>query len=534
MPKQGKFRAFMRISAHYPRLEEAKEMAENKTEERNVNVILKNDEHHEDEVVISLSAVFRKLKKYFMVWFLVSVIVGGLITGLSIFFTTTSSMPVRALVSFNYDGIEKGKSPDGTDFDPNSLKNPVVIEAALTACGMDLEILEDVRNGIEVDGVVPEDTISRLTAYHNVFENATNGMPAAQAILDESWFSTQYIIEFTFRETDLKRSEAVQLLNAILNEYKNYFFKNYGYNEPLGSALGALKYEDYDYAEAIDMFSDSLTKLRRYVNNLATDDTTRFRSSVTGYTFADLRDTINTVSDLDLDLISSYITVNNVTKDKERVQAYYEYRIEHLNRSKKEYEEKLASLEASIDSYVKDDIYIFGNGNDDINTQTTMASEQYDKMITQKISTQTDLSHTKQMIEYYNQRLTALRRTTVGSTDKKKKVEEDLKKLNEKVLNLTELVKETADDYYRNVSLANAYSILVPPSNDVKTTVKTGIKTALLPVVGLELVILMVYLGFSFFKAMAEETRKKRLAKQGVTKDDEKQNPDSDSTEKSE
>ncbi|MBR6107697.1 MAG: lipopolysaccharide biosynthesis protein [Oscillospiraceae bacterium] len=487
-------------------------MAEKKAEERNVNVILKNEEQHEDEVVISLSAIFRKLKKYFMVWFLVSVIVGGLITGLSIFFTTTSSMPVEALVSFNYDGIEKGKAPDGRNFDPNSLKNPVVLEAALSDCNMELDILESVRQGIEVDGVVPEDTISRLTAYHNVFENAQNGMPAAQAILDESWFSTQYKVSFNFKDTDLKRSEAVQLLNAILDEYKNYFFKQYGYNEPLGSALGALDYEDYDYAEAVDMFSDSLGKLRRYVNSLATDDTTRFRSTATGYTFADLRDTINTVSDLDLDLISSYISVNNVTKDKERVQAYYEYRIENLTRNKKEYEEKLASLEASIESYVKDDIYIFGNGNDDINTQSSVASEQYDKMITQKINAQSDLSHTTQQIEYYKQRLVALRKTTVGSTDKKKKVEEDLAKLNEKVVNITELVKETADDYYRNVSLANAYSVLVPPSNDVKTTVKTGIKSALLPVIGLEVVILMAYLGYAFFKAMAEETRKKRAA----------------------
>lgn len=488
-------------------------MAEKETVERNVNVILKNEEQHEDEVVISLSAIVRKLKRYFLVWFLVSVIVGGLITGLSIFFSTTSSTPVRALVSFNYDGIEKGKSPDGTDFDPNSLKNPVVLEDALTACGMNLEMLESVRNGIDIDGIVPEDTINRLTAYHNVFENATNGMPAAQAILDESWFSTQYKVSFNFREVGIDRSDAVQLLNAILQDaYKDYFFKQYGYNEPLGSALGALKYEDYDYAEAVDMFSDSLTKLRRYVNSLATDDSTRFRSSVTGYTFADLRDTINTVSDLDLDLISSYISVNNVTKDKERVQAYYEYRIENLTRNKKEYEEKLASLEASIESYVKDDIYIFGNGNDDINTQTTTASEQYDKMITQKISTQSDLSHTTQQIEYYRQRLVALRKTTVGSTDKKKKVEEDLAKLNEKILNITELVKETADDYYMNVSLANAYSVLVPASNDVTTTVKSGIKTALLPVIGLEIVLLMVYLGYSFIKALSEETKKKRAA----------------------
>ena len=510
-------------------------MAEKSKESQNVNIFLKNEEHHDkDEVVVSVSALFRKLKKYFLVWFLVSVIVGGLIVGLSIFFSTTSSTPVRALVSFNYDGIEKGKNPDGTDFDANSLKNPTVIEAALRDCNMDLDLLESVRTGIQIDGIVPENTINRLTAYSKVFENATNGMPAAQAILDESWFSTQYKISFNFKEVDISRSDAVQLLNSMLDQYKLYFFKLYGYNEPLGSALGALNYEDYDYAEAVDMFSDSLAKLRRYINSLATDDTTRFRSSVTGYTFADLRDTINTVSDLDLDLISSYITVNNVTKDKDRVEAYYEYRIENLGRKKIEYQEKLESLEASIASYVKDDVYIF---NDSYNTQSTTASAQYDKMISQKISTQCDLSHTTQQIEYYNQRLTALRRTIVGSTDKKQKVEEDLKKLNERVKKLTELVKETADDYYENIALSNAYSILVPASSDVKTTVKNGISDALLPVIGLELVLLMSYLGYCFFKSIIEETKKKRLAAQsdangGSVSGDDDADETSDSEEK--
>lgn len=490
-------------------------------EGRNVNVYLKNEEQNEDEVVISLSAIMRKLKKYFLVWFLVSVIVGGMITGLSIFFATTSSVPVRAMVSFNYDGIAKGKNPDGSNFDPNILKNPTVLESALTECNMDVELLEKVRQGINIDGIVPEDTIDRLTAYSSVFESATgkDGMTAAQAILDESWFSTQYTLTFDFKEVGIDRSEAVQLLNSILDAYKDYFYKKFGYNEPLGSSLGALNYKDYDYAEAVDMFSDSLSKLRRYVNSLATDDTTRFRSTETGYTFADLRDTINTVKDLDLDLISSYISVNNVTKDRERVQAYYDYRIQNLSREKIEYEEKLVSLEKSIESYVKDDIYIFGNGKDDINTQSTIASEQYDKMISQKISTQSDLSHVTQQIEFYKERAAALRRTTVGSTDKTKKVEEDLAKLNEKVVNLTQLVKETADDYYKNVSLANAYKILVPASSDVKTTVTTGIKSALLPVIGIELVWFMIYLGMSFVKAIGEETKKRRAAKQNAAND---------------
>ena len=83
----------------------------------NVNLIVKNEEEQREEVVVSLASVFRKLKKYFVAWFLTAIIVGGLITGVSVFFSTTSSTPVRALVSFTHNGIEKGKNPDGSVFD---------------------------------------------------------------------------------------------------------------------------------------------------------------------------------------------------------------------------------------------------------------------------------------------------------------------------------------------------------------------------------------------------------------------------------
>ena len=124
---------------------------------RNVNLIVKNEDERKEEVVISLAAIFRKLKKYLLAWFMVAVIVGGIVGGVSIFFSTTSSTPVRALVSFTHDGIEKGKNPDGSVFDPNSMKNPLVLERAISACNMDPQLLEVVRSDIEIEGIVPED-----------------------------------------------------------------------------------------------------------------------------------------------------------------------------------------------------------------------------------------------------------------------------------------------------------------------------------------------------------------------------------------
>ena len=158
-----------------------------------LNVTLKNgDPQDSEEVVISVSALMRKLKKYLLVWFLVSLIVGGTLLGISIALTTSTVTPVTALISFSYDGIERGKNPDGTDFKPETLKNPSVVEEALAECGMDKTLLETIRQDMVIEGIYPKDIIERLTGYQSIFNQGTSSsLTAAREIMDTSWTSTQ-------------------------------------------------------------------------------------------------------------------------------------------------------------------------------------------------------------------------------------------------------------------------------------------------------------------------------------------------------
>ena len=490
------------------------ELEKQLTEERNLNITLKNDEgRHEDEVIVSLPQIMRKLKKYFLAWFLVAVIVGGAVAGVSIFFSTTSTTPVEALVSFTYDGIERGKFPDGSKFDSYSLINPTVIRDALDACGMDVSLVEPVREGIIIQGITPEDAMDRISAYRDIYKTSSSGqLSAAQQMLAQSWYSSQYKLTFRYGATGLNRTDAVQVLNGILEAYRGYFFKKFGFNEPMGDALSSVEYQDYDYSEAVDVFNNTLNSLKRYVNNLATDDTTRFRSTVTGATFADLRESISTLQSLDVALLDSYLTVNNVSKDKDRLTAYYEYRIETLTRQQTTEQETLETIEASLNSYEKDKVIIFS---DSVNkTESSIASDEYDKLINRKISAQNALSSTKQSITYYTQRLEALRKTSYAHSSYSERAEKDLASLDKKVKALIQKVKETSDDYYENVSLANSYNILVQATTDVVTTVKTGIKNVMLPLIGLEALLFVLYIAVAFIEALkASNAKKQAVAK---------------------
>jgi len=492
-----------------------------KSNERNLNVTIKNDDLN-DGAAISVSSILKYLKKFVLMWLVISFIVGCLGVAVSGAITFIAKEPAKALVSFTYSGIEKGLDPKGRKFDINSMKNPNVIEKALTALDLDLKDIETIRANISFDYKIPDDAYDKLTAYNSVMDKATSGsLGAAQAMLDVTYYPTQFTIYFDFGKAGYNRKTGVELLNTLLDCYRDYFYEEYGYNEPLGVAINAAEYENYDYVQQIDLFRNSLRQVRSYLGSLSNDDNTTFRSSVTGYTFKDISEYAKTVSSIDLDRISSYISINNVTKDKDAAIAYYDYRIENLKRDEVEYKERIASIDASIDRYKKDSILIFGNGTDTTNTEYATHSEQYDLLFKQKTTADANLAQTKQDINYYESRRAALQNNKNSSEANVKKVEADIASLSEKVKQIVELTENTADDYYENVQFAHAYNILIPATRSVSAGIGSAISNAIKPLVIIELLIFVIYMMIVFISALKYEAAKNRVIKKIIGDDDE-------------
>ncbi len=501
-----------------------------KKDDRNLNITIKNQEEKENEIVVSISTILKKLRKYLTIWIVVAVVFVVFAFGYATITTHVSKPSLVALISFSYKGVEKGLDPNGRKFEVNSVKDPAVIEAALAELDIDKANLEPIRQGISFLGYKPKDAVDRITLYDKVLEKNGN-VSAVEKILETSYFPTQYRVSFNYNNTTLSDSEAVEVFNTILDKYQDYFYETYGYNESLGSAVATINYTDYDYSEAVEVFKTNIKTLEKYVKQLSKEDNTRFRSAETGYTFDDLYESINTIESIDLDKISSYVTVNNLTKDKESALAYYEYRIKALNRAKAQYEEEIAAYDASIAAYQKDQIFVFGNGTDSTNTESTVASEQYDKMIQAKNDIVTSLAQTKQSIEYYKERQEALKNNPVGSSSKTEKVEADLDALNEKVNNLVELVSRTSDDYYRNVTFKNAYSVLVPATNTATDKLSHILDNAKQPLIILEAIGFMVFFAVAFIEALISDTKKKKALAASAPKKDSEVNDTEDSAE---
>ncbi len=464
-----------------------------KKDSKNLNITIKNDAEKEG-VILSFSSMLKNIKRFFALWLVIAIIAGFASIGIGAIRTFVFKSPIKALVSFTYSGIEKGLDPSGKKFDPYDIINPTVLQRALTEYEFEMEGLDSIRKSINIEGVIPEDAMDRITAYKNVYETASTGnLAAAEAMLNVSYYPTQFKIYFDYGETDLSRSDSIKVLNGVLECYRDYFYEIYGYNQALGTSIPAVNYSTYDYNEQIDIFDDTLTTIEKYVKNLSNEDTNLFRSTETGYTFNDLYRAAQTIKDIDFDRISSYITVNNITKDKEAAIAYYNYKIDNLSRSTTSLSESLKTIEDSITKYEKDTILIFGNGTDGNDTSYSQASEEYDKLIQQRVSTSSNLAETKQRIKFYEARRDALQNNKAGTSAMAEKVDGELSVLGDKVKDLVSLTEKTANEYFQNIQYKHAYNILVPPSASVGTSIVAIIKNAVLPCLVIEALIVFIF-----------------------------------------
>lgn len=489
----------------------------NDNNEKYLNVTLKSadEEHEEEQISISIVGILRNLRRFFAIWVSLTIIASVLAMVGTALAKQDSYKKMGSLVSFTYDGVEKGLDPNGNQFDVNSLKNPKIIAKAFEELGIASEKLESVRKNITFEAITQKEEVERQTAYKNIFDAGNSSSFAAiDQLLKKEMYPSTYMVYFDYAPTGLSGTDAATLLNTILEKYSEYFMEVYGYNESLGSPLNAIETEDYDYAETIDVYSDSLYKLTDYIRKVSATElknsetpNSRFRSSETGYTFPDLQETINTIREIDLNRISSYITVNTITKDKDTLLTKYTYKVESLERSKSVYAENLASVNASIAGYTKNTVMMFGSGtSENMNISAEQSSEEYDKLFRTREELQKNLSETVQQINMYNQRIERVKNSTaVNSQAKMAKVEEDLENLKKQIKDITELVNETTDDFYRTVIFSKAYNILVPANSSYSNATQSAIKDAVMPMAIADALIFVIYFAVSVILSCVEE-----------------------------
>ena len=488
-----------------------------KENEKNISVTLVTpDDSEKNSIVISFAEMWEYAKKFFALWLSLAIVAAFVSVGIAYAFQKSFYLgDATALIGLNYDGINKGLDPNGNKLDITKIKSPSVIESALTNLDMNTEESDIIRQNLNITGVVPEDAMNEMTMYYDVFSNGSNSaLQAAQSILDSKFYSSKYLVTFNYFKAGFSFEEGKEILNEVLNSYRSYFFETYNYNVALGSSVSVVDYTTYDYAEAVNIFSNSLDSVTDYLNNIKQSDTSSFRSSVTGYSFDDLLAEASLIKNNDLDRSSSYITINNITKnDKDSMISYYKYLVEQLERKKAVSVSTLNSINDSISSYEKDPlIMVVGSDSEssteeDGKTVSQNINKAYDDLVSQKIDTQKTISSYSKNIRYYNSIISAFNKSRTSSKEEIAKAEDYLSVLNDRLQKLIDNTNKTAEEYYSNVAFANTFKVLVPASGSQKEVVTSNMK---MPVLMSEALLFVAYIGIIVVGSIVSANKKKK------------------------
>ena len=334
-----------------------------------------------------------------------------------------------------------------------------------------------------------DDANDRKTLYSTLLSKNGN-IELANALLETGNGASGYIVSFDYHAAGFTREQGLELLDSVLDSFRAYVETNYNYNKTIGSPVEVLDYREYDYSEAVTIFSDTLSAIDSYLSNVQSADDAEFRSQKTGYTFDELKEVTQMISDVELDQANAYIVLNSVTSDGGDVEiAHYQWRIDEIERQKKIEKTHLDALTASIAAYEKDPVVYALEG-----TVINSGEDYYDDLLTQKLKSQTIISEYDRTISYYKMLIKGYRGSGRADQAKCEQADRYLATLDEKVSSLIKDIRETTDEYYSNAVFNRTVNIQVPAIAEKPKFMGNNV----IMCVGVaEAVLLVMYLGIA-------------------------------------
>ena len=363
---------------------------------------------------------------------------------------------VRAMISFQFSGIEQGLDPNGASFDVTTIKSPYVIEQALKNLSISESEIENIRENISIVGVIPKDAVEQITTYEKMAEKDAKNY---EKVLEVSYFPSQYVV-YLYDDGSYNSKQLTEILNEVIASYKQYFLDTYANSEVLTVTSNLLSGSDYDYGESIDLVKTQIQIMLSYVTEKM-DEAPDFRSSKTGLSFDDIVTSLNFVKTVDIARLSSYVQSKSLTKDKSKQIDYYEYMIRETSNQISELQTQEESVQKIISSYEKDPVVIVSGADSTIEYGTK--GEYYDQLVENKIKLDQQISEANTSLNEYYLQLNKLNEMTVSALSEDfEYADKLLDGLNSTISSWVKLVEETTEEYYKTARFSNAVSVAVP------------------------------------------------------------------------
>ena len=295
-----------------------------------------------------------------------------------------------------YDSMdqETGLTPQGEKIVPQDVYCSTVVSAALESLGYS-NTMEYIRARFSVNEVLSSEEQTRKATLIDEGKEYTR-------------ISNKYLISYWMDGSG--NAETVRnIMDAVLSAYFQYYSEKYVNTQIIPNNVGNALIDRYEYIENVEIIESSLREIVEFLDTKEAYNAA-FRSTVTGYSFGDLREKYAFMLDNTVPRLYAGVLGGKHARDTELLLSKYQNRIDDNERKINALQKNMDELATLIAQYSTKnaDSLAYNTTNQgqtaDVLGQIYTASEAetttYDKLIGEYIALDTELRTTKVNSEY--------------------------------------------------------------------------------------------------------------------------------------
>ncbi len=393
-----------------------------------IQVLVSNPD---DEDTIDLGRVFHTMKLRWRVyaWMLVLCMVVGMCAPLALYQFTREPLKVSSVVTLKYEvpdpdltaeqllalgpddeipmvpvedltapnGITLEKAADAEyaikreELDLTQITSSYVLQSALEGMVLSEPVqIGALRRNIGIERILSEESRRQQEVAASMVQDKNSG--AYQLVQDlqlgyENTFVVTLANGFSSGDEDKKKIELTdaelrQLLDRILTAYNNYLVTTYADTKLPDDEISVIDTDDTDILESLDQLRTATQNLYDYCD-AKSSAVKAYRSWQTGRSLTDWMETLETVREINVEYLYSYVYTNSIVKDKNTMITSYQYQLRDAQSQLDVVNENIATTQSILDTYKNDEIFV-SMEESDATKSTKTTTDYYNALILQQ------------------------------------------------------------------------------------------------------------------------------------------------------
>lgn len=292
---------------------------------------------------------------------------------------------------------------------------------------------DEVRRNLDITPIIPNDIAQRA---ENMIKQGT----------EYTYYPSEFKVTYKVNKA-FSYNQGISLVETIISEYQKYFYTLYSDVKTIENTIGSLDYTTYDYPDIVQDITIQIQGIQEFLAEKTVEDS-NYRSSETGFNFADLNRSYEVLKTVDTSKLESLVNTNTLTKDRLKLIKDYEYRVKRMELDQAKKNSEAEEARRLMDQFKKEDLVLIPDSTGkELRTENPQSyyNTLAETAITASIKA-TDLQHE---INYYNKEIERL--VSVTESINTKLIEEAdqlIETIKTKLVALIQVSNDTIDDYY--------------------------------------------------------------------------------------